>query len=124
MAKKIAVAVGAVVLLLMSVLVWPTRYVQTSYADRPARIDRFTGEAEVLTRWGWTKATNQRAEQPAQIFGNPPPVQLEAPEVAPILRTEPKPKSASGYESPQNAAPPATPDPRTTNRFYSPPRNR
>ena len=111
MAKMIAVAFGALVLVAMAVLVWPTRYVQTSYANYPVRIDRFTGEAEVLRTWGWSKMTNQRTEVPstvpAQIFGNPPPPQ---PQIEPArIEATPRP------------APTPFPQGQEWRRFYNPP---
>lgn len=59
--RKLLLAFALVVAAFGALFVWPTRYAHTTYSQHPVRIDRVSGDAEVLTPAGWRPL---RAQQP------------------------------------------------------------
>lgn len=62
--KKLSLLGAALILIALSVLVWPTRYrydrvIRPGYGPTRTevlvRIDRFSGKAEYLSQYGWLK---------------------------------------------------------------------
>lgn len=70
--RSIVVAlVASVIVFVFAWLIWPTPYRYFTLhepAIRPARVQRFTGQTEVLTLYGWVSPTERRQSRLVREF--------------------------------------------------------
>lgn len=90
---------GLVMMSAFAVTVWPTQYTHSTLKGYPIRIDRLSGQAEVLTKYGWSTLGQPAAPRPAEAAITAPlPAAVQPMPVTQAVASVPCPKGEEWRE--------------------------